>query len=163
MSDTSKKTVERETTLPLWFNRFSYCWQNCIPVGREKNKCRPFYCPESDLILTRLCFLCGPRRIAMYTCERPLWACWKTVCWENKPDSCTSQFAVVSSLLGCFLSYLSHSSFHSALHHVPQFCPLFRETRQDHSPQSTSTVLFPLQRNQTGPQSPEHVLQFCLL
>ena len=30
-------------------------------------------------------------------------------------------------------------------------------------PRARSTVLFPLQRNQTGPQSPEHVLQFCSL
>ena len=67
--------------------------------------------------------------------------------------------------------------------HVLQFCPLFREARQDHSPQNTfyssapssekqdrttvprtrSTVLPPLQRSKTGPQSPEHVLQFCPL
>ena len=67
--------------------------------------------------------------------------------------------------------------------HILQFCPLRRETRQDHSPQSTfyssvpclekpdrttvprahSTVLSPPQRNQTGPQSPEHILQFCPL
>ena len=67
--------------------------------------------------------------------------------------------------------------------HVLQFCPLFRESSQDHSPQSMfyssapfsenqdrttvpracPTVLPPLQRNQTGPQSPEHVLQFCPL
>ena len=67
--------------------------------------------------------------------------------------------------------------------HVLQFCPLFREARQDHSHQSTfyssapssekqdrttvtrapSTVLSPLQRSKTGPQSPEHVLQFCPL
>ena len=67
--------------------------------------------------------------------------------------------------------------------HVLQFFRLFRETRQDHSPQSRfyssspsseksdrttvpragSTVLPPLQRNQTEPQSPEQVLQFCPL
>ena len=67
--------------------------------------------------------------------------------------------------------------------HVLQFCPLFRESSQDHSPQSMfyssapfsenqdrttvpracPTVLPPLQRNQTGPQSPEHVLHFCPL
>ena len=59
--------------------------------------------------------------------------------------------------------------------HVLQFCPLFREARQDHSlmfymsaPSSAkqdrttvprSTVLTPLQRSQTGPQS--HVLHVC--
>ena len=67
--------------------------------------------------------------------------------------------------------------------HVLHFCPLFREVRQHHSPQSTfyssapssenqdrttvprarSTVLLPLQRIKTGPQSPEHVLQYCSL
>ena len=61
--------------------------------------------------------------------------------------------------------------------HVLQFCRLFREARQDHSPMfyssasssekpdrttvPCSTVLPPLQRSQTGPQS--HVLQFCRL
>ena len=63
--------------------------------------------------------------------------------------------------------------------HVLQFCPLFREARQGHSPRSmfyssvpssekpdrTShqsmfyRVLSPLQRTKTRPQSPEHVLQ----
>ena len=67
--------------------------------------------------------------------------------------------------------------------HVLQFCPLFREARQDQSPQGTfyssapssekqdrttvprarSTVLPPLQRSKTGPQAPGHVLQFCPL
>ena len=67
--------------------------------------------------------------------------------------------------------------------HVLHFCPLFREVRQHHSPQSKfyssapsseksdsttvprarSTVLLPLQRIKTGPQSPEHVLQYCSL
>ena len=66
---------------------------------------------------------------------------------------------------------------------VPRFCPLFRESRQDLSPQNTffrcalssenqdrttvpracSTVMPPLQRSKTGPQSPEHVPQFCPL
>ena len=39
--------------------------------------------------------------------------------------------------------------------------PLFREPRQDHSPQSMFYSSAPLQRSQTGPQSLEHVLQFC--
>ena len=67
--------------------------------------------------------------------------------------------------------------------HVLQFCPLFRESRHNHSPRSTfyssapssenqdrttvprarSTVLPPHQRIKTGPQSPEHVLQFSPL
>ena len=67
--------------------------------------------------------------------------------------------------------------------HILQFCPLFRKARQDHGPQSMyyssaassekqdsttilrtcSTVLPLLQRSKTGPQSPEHVLQFCPL
>ena len=63
--------------------------------------------------------------------------------------------------------------------HVLQFSPLCRETRKDHSPTFNSsapsaekpekttvprsTVLPPLQRNQTEPQSPQHVLQFCPL
>ena len=67
--------------------------------------------------------------------------------------------------------------------HVLLYCSLFREVRQDHSPHSTfyssvpssekpdrttvptarSTVLSPLQRSKTGPQFPEHVLQFCPL
>ena len=70
-----------------------------------------------------------------------------------------------------------------SLRHDLQLCSLFRETRQDHSPQSMFyssapssekpdrttvpracfTALLPLQRNQTGPQSPEHVLQLCSL
>ena len=37
-----------------------------------------------------------------------------------------------------------------------QFCPLLREARQDHSPQSTMPVLPSLQRSQIGPQSQEH-------
>ena len=43
--------------------------------------------------------------------------------------------------------------------HVLQFCPLFREARQDHSPQGMFYSLSPLQRSQTGPQFPGHVLQ----
>ena len=44
--------------------------------------------------------------------------------------------------------------------HVLQFFPLFREARQDHSPQSMFyRVLSPLQRIKTRPQFPEHVLQ----
>ena len=65
--------------------------------------------------------------------------------------------------------------------HGPQICPLFREARQDHSPQSMvyrsapssekpdrttvprawSTDLPPLQRSKTVQQSPGHGLQFC--
>ena len=62
--------------------------------------------------------------------------------------------------------------------HVLQVCPCFRESRQDHSPQGMfyrsdpfresrqdhspmSYRSAPLQRIQTGPQSPEHVLQVC--
>ena len=71
----------------------------------------------------------------------------------------------------------------STVLYLLQFCPLFREPRQDHSPQSTfyssapssenqdrtsvlwarSTALPPLQRIKTGPQSSGHVLQFCPL
>ena len=67
--------------------------------------------------------------------------------------------------------------------HVPQLCPFFRESRQDHSPQSTfhsyapssenqdrttvprvrSTVMPLFQRIKTGPQSPEYVPQLCPL
>ena len=67
--------------------------------------------------------------------------------------------------------------------HVLQLCPLFRESRQDHStqgmsysyapssenqdrttvPRACSTVMPPLQRIKTGPQSPGHVLQLCPL
>ena len=66
---------------------------------------------------------------------------------------------------------------------VVQLYPLFREARQEHSPQgmlyssapssekpdrntvprACFTALLPLQRRQTGPQSPGHVLQFCPL
>ena len=47
--------------------------------------------------------------------------------------------------------------------HVLQFCPLFRESRQDHSPRSTFSGSALSSENQDRTTVPKHVLGFCPL